>query len=98
MTASNRALAPSLRAAADLLRVAAASFRLLGGGWLQQVVAEFRRASEAEQRYRQLRHLDPAALAREGLVPSDVPRRIFEEFYRVDAASAPIPAEPPSQP
>ena len=97
MTASNRALAPSLRAAADLLRVAAASFRLRGGGRLQQVVAEFRRAFEAERRYRQLRYLDPAALAREGLVPSDVPRRIFEEFYSIDATATAIPAEPPSQ-
>jgi hypothetical protein len=64
---------------------------------LQQLVAEFCRASEAEQRYLQLRHQDPAALAREGLIPGDVPRRIFEEYYSADAASAAIPAEPPSR-
>jgi hypothetical protein len=49
--------------------------------WVRAIASEARRAAEAEHRYRQLRYLDPVALAPEGGAPADVQRRIFAEFY-----------------
>jgi hypothetical protein len=49
--------------------------------FLLAVLAEFQRARAAEQRYEDLRRASAAALARDDIVPTDLPRRIFEEFY-----------------
>jgi hypothetical protein len=35
----------------------------------------------AEQRYEHLRWASAGAVTRDDMVPSDLPRRIFEEFY-----------------
>jgi hypothetical protein len=53
--------------------------------YLRVVLAEFQRAMAAEQRYEYLRRTGIAALARDGVVRADVPRRIFEEFYASSA-------------
>jgi hypothetical protein len=45
------------------------------------ILTEFRRARAAEQRHGHLRRAGVAALARDGIVPADIPRRIFDEFY-----------------
>ena len=45
------------------------------------VLAEFRRARAAEQRYEQLTRASAAALALDGIAPADIPQRIFHEFY-----------------
>jgi hypothetical protein len=49
--------------------------------FLLVVLAELRRARAAEQRYENLRRAGAAPLARDGIVPADIPRRIFDEFY-----------------
>ena len=49
--------------------------------FLRVVLAELRRARAAEQRYENLHRAGAAALARDGIVPADIPRRIFDEFY-----------------
>jgi hypothetical protein len=48
---------------------------------LLAVLAEFRRAVAAEQRYEHLRWASAGAAMRDAMVPADLPRRIFEEFY-----------------
>jgi hypothetical protein len=53
--------------------------------YLRVVLAEFQRAMAAEQRYEYLRRTGIAALARDGVVRADLPRRIFEEFYASSA-------------
>jgi hypothetical protein len=55
--------------------------RWSGPEFVIAVLAEFRRAGAAEQRYERLRRAGAAALAREAIVPADIPRRIFKEFY-----------------
>lgn len=45
------------------------------------VLAELRRAIAAEQRYDELRRKNAAALTLEGIARTEIPRRIFEEFY-----------------
>jgi hypothetical protein len=49
------------------------------------LLAEFRRAVAAEQRYEHLKRASAACLARDGIAPADIPRRIFEEFYSLSA-------------
>jgi hypothetical protein len=53
--------------------------------YFRVVLAEFQRATAAEQRYEYLRRAGTAALARDGVVRADVPRRIFDEFYSSSA-------------
>jgi hypothetical protein len=53
--------------------------------YFRGVLAEFRHARAAEQRYGYLRRAGTAALARDGIAPADIPRRIFEEFYSSSA-------------
>ena len=55
---------------------------------LLAILAEFRRARAAEQRYEKLRRAGAAALARDGIVRTDLPRRIFEEFYSLSLGNA----------
>ena len=57
----------------------------LGLGFVFIVVAEFRRAVAAEQRYEELKGKSTAALVREGIAHPDVPRRVFEELYSSSA-------------
>jgi hypothetical protein len=45
------------------------------------VFDEFRRAVAAERRHSELKHMDTTALVREGITRTDVPRRVFEEYY-----------------
>jgi hypothetical protein len=52
--------------------------RLLGWGFLVVLLAEFRRARAAAQRYQDLRYRS-ACYGYPGL--ADIPARIFEEFY-----------------
>ena len=50
--------------------------------YLHVVRAEFQRAVAATRRYEHLKRARAAAaLARDGILPADIPRRIFEEFY-----------------
>jgi len=51
-------------------------------GFILVLLDEFRRAVAAERRHSELRHMDRAALAREGITRADVPRCVFEEYYR----------------
>jgi hypothetical protein len=53
--------------------------------YFRVVLAEFQRAMAAEQRYEYLRRAGTAALARDGIVRTDIPRRIFDEFYSSSA-------------
>jgi hypothetical protein len=55
--------------------------RWSGPGFIGVVLAEFKRAVAAEQRYEDLKRTSAAALACDGIVRADIPRRIFEEFY-----------------
>jgi hypothetical protein len=48
------------------------------------VVAEFRRACAAAQRYEDLRH---RSAARGSIAPADIPRRVFEELYSSEKAA-----------
>jgi hypothetical protein len=48
---------------------------------LSTVIAEYRRAVAAERRYDDLKRMGATALAREGIAPADISRRIFNEFY-----------------
>jgi SAM-dependent methyltransferase len=50
-------------------------------GFIGVILAEFRRAVAAEQCYEHLKRASAAALARDGMVRADLPRRIFEESY-----------------
>jgi hypothetical protein len=47
-----------------------------GLGLLTAILAEFRRAVAAEQRYEHLKRADATAL-----LPADLSRRVFDEFY-----------------
>jgi hypothetical protein len=51
-------------------------------GWLSAVVADYRRAMKAAQRYESLRRQLPGTLARAGIEPSDIPRLVFDECFR----------------
>jgi hypothetical protein len=53
--------------------------------YFRVVLAEFQRAMAAEQRYEYLRRAGTAALARDGIVRTDISRRIFDEFYSSSA-------------
>ena len=55
--------------------------RWSGLEFLIAVLAEFRRAGGAEQRYEHSRRAGAAALPREAIVSGDIPRRIFKDFY-----------------
>jgi hypothetical protein len=46
------------------------------------MLAEFRRAAAAAQRYEDLRYRS----AHGKIAPADIPRRVFEEFYSVGEA------------
>jgi hypothetical protein len=52
-----------------------------GIGFLRAVGAEFQRAAAAAHRYERLKRAGAGALARAGILPADIPRRVFEEFY-----------------
>ena len=56
--------------------------------FFSQFSPSFRRAGAAEQRYEQLTRASAAALARDGIVRTDLPRRIFEEFYSLSLGNA----------
>ncbi|MEA2877545.1 MAG: hypothetical protein QOF14_2741 [Hyphomicrobiales bacterium] len=45
------------------------------------IVIEYRRAIAAEKHYVSLKHESDTALAHEGTARSDIPRRVFKEFY-----------------
>jgi hypothetical protein len=45
------------------------------------LVIEYRRAIAAEQHYVSLKRESDTALAHEGTARSDIPRRVFKEFY-----------------
>jgi hypothetical protein len=47
------------------------------------ILTESRRASAAAHRYEDLKRM--AATARAGFGPADVPRRVFDEFYSLEA-------------
>ena len=49
------------------------------------IVIEYRRAIAAEKHYASLKCESETALAREGTARSDIPRRVFEEFYSINA-------------
>jgi hypothetical protein len=49
------------------------------------ILAEFRRAIAATQRYKELKCMGTSALACEGITRADIPRRIFEEFYSYES-------------
>ena len=49
------------------------------------VVVEYRRAIAAEKHYVSLKCKSDRALAHEGTARSDIPRRVFEEFYSIHA-------------
>jgi hypothetical protein len=49
------------------------------------LVIEYRRAIGAEKHYASLKCESDTALAREGTARSDIPRRVFEEFYSTHA-------------
>lgn len=52
-----------------------------GRGLFLVVLAEFKRAVAAAQRYTELKRIDATTLTRDGITPADIPRRIFDEFY-----------------
>jgi hypothetical protein len=58
-------------------------------GFVLVLLTEFKRAIAAERRLSDLRYMDRAALAREGISRADVPRRIFEEYYENDISYFP---------
>jgi hypothetical protein len=45
------------------------------------IVIEYRRAVAAEAHYANLKRESDTALAHEGTARSDIPRRVFREFY-----------------
>ena len=45
------------------------------------IIVEYRRAIAAEKHYVSLKCESDTALAHEGTARSDIPRRVFEEFY-----------------
>ena len=49
--------------------------------FLGVVLAEYRRAVAAAKRYEDWQRAGAPALARHGILPTDIPRRIFDEFY-----------------
>jgi hypothetical protein len=49
------------------------------------IFVEYRRAIAAEKHYVSLKRESDTALAHEGTVRSDIPRRVFEEFYSTRA-------------
>jgi hypothetical protein len=53
------------------------------------LLAEFKRAVAADRRHGELRYMDRAGLAREGVTRADVPRRVFEEYYQNDTSCSP---------
>ena len=55
---------------------------------LLAILAEFQRAGGAERRHEQLTRASAAALARDGIVRTDLPRRIFKEFYSLSHGAA----------
>lgn len=52
------------------------------GSWLSVIVADYRRAMNAAQRYESLRRRHADVLARAGIGPSGVSRLIFDEYFR----------------
>ena len=67
-----------------------------GSGFFVLVLAEFKLAMAAEQRYEDLKRAGGTALARDAIVPADIPRRIFEEFYHSEGLWS-RDAEPPAR-
>jgi len=49
------------------------------------IVIEYRRAIAAEEHYASLKRESDTVLAHEGTARSDIPRRVFEEFYSIRA-------------
>ena len=49
------------------------------------IIIEYRRAIAAEKHYVSLKQESDTALAREGTARSDIPRRVFKEFYSARA-------------
>jgi hypothetical protein len=49
------------------------------------IMVEYRRAIAAEKYYVSLKRESDTALAHEGTARSDIPRRVFEEFYSIHA-------------
>ena len=49
------------------------------------VVREYQQAIAAEEHYVSLKCASDTALAHEGTARSDIPRRVFEEFYSIHA-------------
>ena len=49
------------------------------------IIVEYRRAIAAEKLYVSLKRENDSALAHEGTARSDIPRRVFEEFYSARA-------------
>ena len=45
------------------------------------MLAEYRRAIEAERYCDHLKRMSTTALARQGLAHADIPRRVFDKFY-----------------
>ena len=52
-----------------------------GAGALHLLLAEYRRAIEAETFYENLKRSSKTALAQDGMSYSDIPRRVFDELY-----------------
>jgi hypothetical protein len=48
---------------------------------IRTLIAEYRRAVAAEERYANLMHMSRTARAHEGITHGGIPRRIFETFY-----------------
>jgi hypothetical protein len=49
------------------------------------IIVEYRRAIAAEKHYVSLKRESDTDLAHEGTTRSDIPRRVFEEFYSIHA-------------
>jgi hypothetical protein len=61
--------------------------------FLLAMLAEFRRAAAAAQRYEDLRYRS-AGTGR--IAPGDLPRQVFEEFYSVEKPPEVAPVQPAS--
>jgi hypothetical protein len=61
--------------------------------FLLAMLAEFRRAAAAAQRYDDLRYRS-AGSGR--IAPADLPRQVFEELYSVETPAEVAPAQPAS--
>jgi hypothetical protein len=60
---------------------------------IRTLIAEYRRAIAAEERYANLMRMSRTACAHEGIAHGGIPRRIFETFYssRAERIGDPAP-------